>query len=142
VLLDENDLDKNGLLDTAEGFADYAHLAPDGGTLLPDGAPDLVVLAAGFDFSSLLPQLLDSGGRVKATPTPVASLRLVIQPRAFDASTAIPVPLRAVPRGTYAVTVIQSTGQTWRLPNELAPGLAEPLGLPPVASQGFLITVP
>jgi hypothetical protein len=142
VLLDENDLDKNGVLDTAEGFADYAHQAPDGGTLAADGAPDLVVLAAGFDFASLLPQLLDSGGRVKATPTPVASLRLVIQYRAFDASSAAPALLRAVPRGTYAVTVIQSSGQTWRLPNELAPGLAEPLGLPPVASQAFLVTVP
>jgi hypothetical protein len=72
----------------------------------------------------------------------VASLRLVIQYRAFDASSAVPALLRAVPRGTYAVTVIQSSGQTWRLPNELAPGLAEPLGLPPVASQAFLVTVP
>ena len=49
-----------------------------------------------------------------------------------------PQPLRAVPIGHYAITVIQQTGQTWRVPNEL--GLDVP-GLPLVASQSFVVQV-
>jgi hypothetical protein len=143
VLLDENDLDKNGVLDTAAGFADYEHLDTGTGfTLVADGKPDLVVLAAGFDFSSLVPQLFLADGGVKPAPTPVPSLRLVIRPLALDVSTGIPVPLKAVPPGRYAITLIQSSGQTWRVPNELMPELADPLGLPAVPSQGFLVVVP
>ncbi len=141
-LLDENDLDKNGVLD-ATG-ADYEHLNPANGAVVPaDGAPDLVVLAAGFDFAALLPQLVDGTGRPKAQPTPVTRLRLVVQPRAFDASNpAQPQPLREVPRGRYAITVIQLTGQTWRTPNELMPGVAEGAGLPVVSSQALVVMVP
>ena len=69
----------------------------------------------------------------------VPRLKLVLQPRAFDVSTPTsPQPLRAVPIGDYAITVIQQTGQTWRVPNEL--GL-EVTGLPLVASQSFLVRV-
>lgn len=131
-LIDENDLDKNGVVD-ATGVS-YEHLtAPD------DGQPDVVVLAAGFDVSALAPMLVDSMGRVKTAPTLVPRLRLVLQPRAFDASIpTAPQPLRAVPIGRYAITVIQLTGQTWRVPNEL--GLEVP-GLPLVASQSFVVKV-
>ncbi len=144
VLLDENDLDKNGVLDTGSGFADYAHVDPMTGQVIPaDGKPDLVVLAAGFDFSSLLPQLLDADGKVKKTPTPVTSLSLVLKPLALDASDpSAPQVLATLPSGTYAVTVVQSTGQTWRVPNELSPDVAPNVGLPSVTSQSFVVTVP
>jgi hypothetical protein len=143
-LVDENDLDKNGVLDTEPGFADYEHINPTTGELIAaDDKPDLVVLAAGFDFSALLPSLLDTTGRVKLTPTPVTSLKLKLQPRAFDASNpAAPQVLKSVPKGRYAVTVIQgTTGQTWRMPNELSPDLAGARGLPPLDSQAFIVEV-
>jgi hypothetical protein len=143
-LADENDLDRNGLLDTEAGFADYEHINTTTNALIaPDGAPDLVVLAAGFDFSALAAQLVDGTGRVKATPTPVGALKLVIQPRAIDASNAAaPQVLSSVPKGRYAVTIIQSTGQTWRVPNELAPGVAAARGFPEAPSQAFVVEVP
>lgn len=132
-LLDENDLDKNGVVD-AEG-TDYEHAD---GTL--DGKPDVVVLAAGFDPTEYAAQLVDAMGRVKQTPTPVPRLKLVIRARALDASNPLsPVPLKSVPVGRYAITVIQQTGQTWRVPNELSPGIADAVGLPIVASQSFFI---
>jgi hypothetical protein len=144
VLLDENDLDKNGILDSLDGGAfDYEHVNPTTGATIPrDGSPDLVVLAAGFDFSGLMSSLLD-GGRVKTTPTPVFKLSLVIRPQALDMSNpAHPGVLKSVPSGRYAVTVIQSTGQTWRVPNELSPELAGPRGFYEVSSQSFVISVP
>ena len=148
LLLDENDLDKNGVLDAAG--EDYEHVNPaTGATIAADGAPDLVVLAAGFDFTDLLPQLVDSGGRVKLTPTPVTKLKLVVGDTtrgailALDATNSrAPQVIKGVPAGQYAVTVIQSTGQTWRVPNELAPPIAERLGLPARASQAFFLTSP
>lgn len=140
-LLDENDLDKNGVLD--EGGLDYEHLNPATGQKVPpDGKPDLVVLAAGLDPTDLAPLLLDAGGKVKAQATPVSRLKLVIRPTALDASAAgAPAPLLALPSGRYAVVLIQQTGQTWRTPNELSPGLAERLGFPAVASQAFTVVV-
>jgi hypothetical protein len=132
-LLDENDLDKNGVVD-AEG-TDYEHAD---GTL--DGKPDVVVLAAGFDPTEYAAQLVDAMGRVKQTATPVPRLKLVIRARALDVSNPLaPQPLRSVPVGRYAITVIQQTGQTWRVPNELSPGIADAVGLPLVASQSFFV---
>lgn len=134
-LIDENDLDKNGVVDPPSETAPTYERAD--GT--DDGLPDVVVLQAGFDVSALAPQLVDTMGRVKTTPTLVPRLRLVLRPRALDASNpSAPQPLRAVPIGRYAITVIQLTGQTWRVPNEL--GLEVP-GLPLVASQSFVINV-
>ena len=131
-LIDENDLDKNGVVD-AEGV-DYEHAD---GTL--DGKPDVVVLAAGFDVSEYAASLVDSMGRVKATPIVVPHLKLRLQPVAYDVSTPTsPQPLRAAPIGHYAITVLQQTGQTWRVPNEL--GLEVP-GLPLVPSQAFVVQV-
>ena len=172
-LLDENDLDHNGILDppTDAGFADYEHVNPmTGMTIPPDGQPDEVVLAAGIDPTDLAPLLVDPmTGMVKQTPTPVTKLKLVIKPLAVDISqvgrlcplgtdaecgapntcdptTKIcsnpPLPLKTVPPGRYAVTVVQLTGQTWRLPNELSPPIAVNLGLPLVSTQSFVINVP
>ncbi len=144
VLVDENDRDKNGVLDTTPGFADYEHFNPLTNTsIAADGKPDLVVLAAGFDFTSLLPQLVDGTGRVKLAPTPVTSLKLVIQARAIDASDpASPQALKTLPSGKYAITVMQFTGQIWRVPNELSASVAPAVGLPTVASQSFVVQVP
>lgn len=135
-LVDENDLDGDGVVD-AEGV-DYLHA--DG---TQDGKPDVVVLAAGFDPTEYAAQLFDSMGKVKQTPTPVTHLKLVIRPAAFDASDPrAPAMLSTMPAGDYAITVIQQTGQTWRVPNELAPGLGDAIDLPVVSTQGFVVRVP
>jgi hypothetical protein len=108
-------------------------------SLLSDQA---VALEAGFDFSGILGKLKDASGNVTAAPSRETELTLVIKPRAFDISDpAHRVALGAPPAGRYSITVIESTGQTWRVPNELAPVLAEPLGLPAVESQAFVIEV-
>jgi len=74
---------------------------------------------------------------------PIAQLPLLIAPMAYDVSDpARPAVLKRVPPGRYAITVIQFTGQTWRVPNELAPALAADRGFREVASQGFVLEVP
>ena len=93
---------------------------------------ETVVLPATFELDALMPRLLDAEGKVKTGPTPVTALMLVLRPPGVDAST-----------GRYAITVIQETTlQTWRVPNELAPGLAEPRGFTAVPSQGLLLQLP
>lgn len=159
LLIEQNDLDRNGILDT-EGFADYPHLdLRTGQTLPPDGLPDLVVLGAGWLPSQVASLLNDpSTGRPRTEPdptsptrtrfitVPVAQLSLVLGtrngPLAFDAANpAAPVPLAQIPTGRYAIVLIQQTGQTWRVPNELNPSVAPSLGLPAVESQGFVLEV-
>ncbi len=142
-LLDENDLDHNGVLD-ATG-ADYDHFDQATMTVIPkDGKPDAVVLAAGFDPTDIAAQLVDPlTGLVKTTPTVVPTLKLVLKPAAVDISNpAARQLIKGVPSGRYAVTVVNFTGQTWRLPNELATKIAPAFGLPLVASQSFVISVP
>lgn len=155
-LLDENDVDKDGVLDMCGSsepgpcFVDYEHRdAVTRAVIAPDGKPDLVVLKAGFvrprtlqEVQGLMPELLLPDGGVRTTPTPIAQLKLQIQPVAIDASATANPELAAVPPGRYAITVIQPTGQTWRVPNELSPDFASPLGFPAVSSQGFTLTVP
>lgn len=140
-LADENDLDRNGLID--ESGVDYEHLNPaTGGVIGADGAPDLVVLAAGLNVQELAPQLLDAMGRVKPMPTALTRLPLVIRPLALDATDARrPLPIKGVPDGRYAITLIQQSGQTWRLPNELTPALATRFDLPLLSSQSFVVRV-
>jgi hypothetical protein len=134
-LADENDLDRNGILD--ETGVDYEHQ-----TMAADGKPDAVVLAAGLNVTELAPQLLDAMGRVKPMPTPMTRLPLVLRPLALDASDSRrPVPLKGVPDGRYSITVIQQTGQTWRLPNELQESLATRIGMTAVTSQSFVVRV-
>ncbi len=137
-LTDENDLDRNGLLD-AEGF-DYPHF--DGTS---DDLPDLVVLGAGILPDAPLAALraAEMSGRPRMDPVPVSKLDLVVQPLAYDArDPRQPVRLKSLPSGRYALILMQFTGQTWRNPNELSPALAQPLGLPAVDSQSFIIEVP
>ncbi len=38
--------------------------------------------------------------------------------------------------------MIQSTGQTWRVPNELTPGVGAALGLPELGTEAFVLAVP
>ncbi|HLM44813.1 MAG TPA: hypothetical protein VK458_13150, partial [Myxococcaceae bacterium] len=74
---------------------------------------------------------------------PAAELTVAVRAIAVDArNPAAPEQLRSVPPGRYAVIVIQSTGQVWRVPNELTPGVAEPRGLPALESQAFVVEVP
>ena len=136
-LTDENDLDNNGVLD-AQGV-DYAHASA-----AADGLPDLVVLAAGLVPDSLPPGLYDSDGHPRLDALiPVSELTVAVRPLALDArNPAAPAPLPKMPSGRYAVIVIQSTGQVWRVPNELSPPLAEVLKLPAVEGQGFTLQVP
>ncbi len=144
-LVDENDLDRNGVLDEAD-FKDYPHT--DAG---PDGKPDLVVLAAGFYTPPVQALLNDASGVPKRDPVtgdfavvPVPSLRLVLQPAALDVSNpaAPPARLESLPPGRYAIVLISFTGQTWRVPNELQPATASQFGLPSFASQSYPIEVP
>lgn len=142
-LTDENDLDRDGVLD--ETGQDYVHAeAP------ADGKPDLVVLAAGISPAPIQAVLNDGAGLPKRDPVtgdflalPVPSLQVVVQAMALDASNpAAPEPLQSLPPGRYAITLISLTGQTWRLPNELAPAVAGNMGLPAVESQGYFLEVP
>lgn len=134
-LLDENDLDRDGVLD-AEG-PDYERA--DG---TADGAPDLVVLAAGLRPDPLLAALTNEDGTPRMTPVPMEKLELIVRPLALDArDPAAPAPLKSLPKGRYAIVLIQFTGQTWRVPNELQPALAEAAGLPSVETQAFTLEV-
>lgn len=136
-ITDENDLDNNGELD-ATGV-DYAHASAPA-----DGQPDLVVLAAGFVPDALLPGLYDTEGRPRMDAViPVNELNVAVRPLALDArNPSAPAPLQKMPSGRYAVIVLQSTGQSWRVPNELAPALAGVIGLPSIDSQGQTLQVP
>lgn len=135
-LLEDNDLDRNGVLD-ASGV-DYLHA--DG---TQDGKPDLVVLAAGLVPDGPIAALTDEQGNPRMTPAVVQELQVVVRPQALDASNpAAPAPLKDLPKGRYTLVLIQSTGQTWRVPNELDPTIAPGVGLPAEPSQAFVLEVP
>jgi hypothetical protein len=135
LLTDENDLDRNGILD-AEGTS---YTALDGST---DATPDLVVMAAGYP-ASLYTALNNEDGTPKKNPdgsfaiVPMPTLTVAIRSLALNAASGRPVPLASVPVGAYSVLLMQFTGQTWKVPNELAPELAGNLGFPSVATQNF-----
>jgi hypothetical protein len=113
-----------------------------------DGVPDdptkpLTVIAAVVDPTAYMSQLLDAAGHVKTTPTVVTALTVVVDPLALDVTNPLaPKPLPTMPTGNYSITLIESTGQTWRVPNELDPPTAGQLNLPPVVSQAFILQVP
>jgi len=137
-LADENDLDRNGLLD--EQGVEH----PRAGGAPGDGLPDAVVLAAALaPDPALMDALRKPDGTPNMNPVPVASLGVLVLPQALDArDPRKPVPLQSVPRGRYALTLVQFTGQTWRVPNELSPDVASERGLPSVASQAFVLETP
>ena len=146
LLVDENDRDRDGVVDTDPGLPSYPHA--DGST---DTAADAVLLAAGIiPDAAALSALVDGSGQPRCTPSasgpvwpvaPAGSLRLAVQSVALDvANPSAPVRLQGVPPGKYAMTVMQFTGQTWRLPNELQPLVAGG-GLPAVPSQAWYLDV-
>ncbi|MFP2928723.1 hypothetical protein ACLESO_26710 [Pyxidicoccus sp. 3LG] len=135
-VVDENDLDRNGVPDTTG--VDYPHA--DGSK---DGLPDVVVLAAGLVPDGPIAALTDEQGQPRMQGAVVPELQVVVRPQALDArDAAAPAPLKDLPRGRYALVLIQSTGQTWRVPNELDPALAAGVGLPSLESQAFFLEVP
>nr|WP_095982666.1 hypothetical protein [Melittangium boletus] len=142
-LADENDLDRNGVLD--ETGEDYIR---ENGS--KDGQPDLVLLSASLsvppEVLAQLNQKVDGAWSFQPVPSPILTLNL--NPAAIDArDPRQPVRLQTIPPGRYSITLVQFTGQTWRVPNELDPLVATPkdlpaTGLPPVATQSFVIEVP
>jgi hypothetical protein len=71
----------------------------------------------------------------------VTELTVGLRPIALDArNPAAPVTLKNVPPGRYGITVVQSTGQVWRVPNELSP-MIDDVGLPRIEGQGFSFQV-
>jgi len=137
-LADENDLDRNGILD--ETGEDYIR---DSGS--KDGLPDLVVLSASLSVPSEVNTQLNqkTNGVWSFQPVPSPILTITLNPAAIDArDPRQPVRLQTLPSGRYSITLVQFTGQTWRVPNELTPDVAPSIGLPPVATQSFVIEVP
>ena len=97
----------------------------------PTPGQQVVVLAAGLDPTQLITDLTDpKTNKALTIAVPEPSLTLVIQPQAYDVQDpTAPVPLGTIPPGLYGIYVIQFSGQTWRLPNELDPIAASQLGL-------------
>jgi hypothetical protein len=112
-----------------------------------DGVPDdpgkpAVVLAAYLDPTPIASLLVDGMGMPKKTATPVTQLSLVVLPQALDATDpTAPKPLTTVPSGNYAITLVEPTGQTWRVPNELAPSIAPVVGFAAQDTQAFILQV-
>lgn len=125
-LLDENDLDDNGILD-AQGI-DYTG----------DGVPDRVILGAALDSS-----VTDPATAAKGAPIQVDSLPINIAPRAYvlgDQGSLVPLP--SVPHGRYAVTLVQFTGQSWRVPNDLSQVVSLEAVPAEQSEMTFIIDVP
>ncbi len=152
-LRDENDLANTGQLD-AVGISYSAAPSPLAPTA-DSATPSLVLIEAaitdpplpdggGIAFPlSIFEQLtLPDGGPNMAAVLPLATLPMVLFPLALDARNPVnPSTLAGVPPGRYAVIVEQFTGQTWRVPNELEPGIAPELGTTALPDQGWVFTV-
>jgi hypothetical protein len=54
---------------------------------------------------------------VGAPPLPLDSVDVLVMPTALSAATHAPLP--SIPKGVYAVVVIERSGQVWTLPNSL-----------------------
>lgn len=73
---------------------------------------------------------------------PVTELMLAFRTVQLDVTDpSKPVPTGKPATGRYALVLMTSSGQTWRVPNELHPNYAAGMGLSPVASQGYIIVV-
>jgi len=105
---------------------------PAGEVYLTEGVP----LAAAFGVG--LPPV--------NTPTPATSLDVLFAGKAIHRTTVDGVVTEetvegdAIPRGEWAVTVVQVTGQTWTLPNVLAAYGATDAAFDP-AAQGTYLTI-
>jgi len=116
LLADDNDLDGDGVPD--------------------DPSKPVIVLKAALVPGAMVPSM--------AAPTPVTSVNLVLYPVALDATD--PASPKLAPAGSesgaYSITLIAPTGQTWRVPNELAPPIASVAMLPSITTQQVVVQVP
>jgi uncharacterized protein (DUF2141 family) len=121
-----------------------------------DGFPDLyprvlIVKLADSDPTGLtidpsataIPAAVDPtpfalGACTNHTVVPATNLSVILLPVAVHGTTQ-----EAIPSGRYGVILMQSTGQTWRLPDELQPALLDPRSAAAVSlgSQGAALRV-
>jgi uncharacterized protein (DUF2141 family) len=98
--------------------------------------PSVTAIPAAVDPSSFALGACTQHNIVRAT-----DLSVVMQPVAVHGTTQEPIP-----SGRYGVLLMQSTGQTWRLPDELQPALLDPRSAAAVSlgsqSAGLLVTGP
>jgi hypothetical protein len=91
--------------------------------------PNLTVIPARVDPTPFIAQL---GACSARAVVPATDLSVLLAPAAVQfAADGTPMQV-AIPKGRYGIVLTSSTGQVWRLPNELAPA---------VPSQGVAIAV-
>ena len=112
--------------------ADPTHLAPSTPATLVQGE---------LDTLPLVPQFAQAAGQGR-----LSALRLVFPPASavFARPGQPPVVSGGVPPGDYALALVASSSQFWRVPNALAPALLDPRAVPlsSTASQGVVVHVP
>lgn len=110
----------------------YLQYLGDGDVTLAEGesytteaiwAKQLDALEAIATYGLTWQQALGAGGLSFNSVAPVLDLELYLPPVALHTTadgTAVPVQGANMPKGSWAVTVVSFTGQTWTLPNSLA----------------------
>ena len=86
----------------------------------------------GCQFCMALTGTTDCSGTPLQPPTSQPSIVAAVTNVAIDPGTKIPAGM-PLPPGHYAITVVEATGQSWTVPNELAAGGN--------AQQGVVFTV-
>jgi hypothetical protein len=142
-LHDENDRDGDGHVDaTAEADTNWPYDDPG----LDKHRPRAVLIPAVLDPTKALPLLAASDGSPDMTKVvPLDVLEILVSPVAVDAADPTkPHKLAAIPPGRYAIVVMEGSGQTWRLPNELEPGVEKLLDpqTSGIADQGASYAIP
>ena len=97
--------------------------------------PATTIIPAAVDPSPFLARLgtCASPGSIAAT-----DLSILLSPAALQLSADKTVTQVPIPKGRYGIVLVSSSGQVWRLPNELQPGASS---APVLATQGVAIAV-
>jgi hypothetical protein len=140
--LNDENVDRRGL--PLANAKTYNHVDP---TL--NSQPAQVALTAFIPVTDVAALLTDTSGQAITTAVPVSTLHVVVGPTAPGFPPALditdpnnPAPLTSVPPGIYGIYIIQYTGQTWRVPNELGPPFSQALDFTETDSQAFTLIVP